>query len=274
MNPLAERIIGIALVIAAVLGLIFNIAGLVLVPRFERAVLQSTTNTLAIWEGTLETTDSGLVILDASLDNTIATMNSVEATTRGVARTVEDTSPLLETLATLTGEELPATVEQTQLSLAAAQDGIATLELLLFTLGEIPLLNLPLYNPPVPLTESLAEVSGSLTPMVDSFQEIERSVTEAETNLGLVQEEIDTLANNLNQIDRTIVDAKGVVSQYKQVVSDQREVIGTLRQSALPGITWGSRILSMILLWLAIAQVGLLSQGLEMIGRSRKRALA
>lgn len=273
MSPLLERVIGLALILGAVAGLILNLAGLVFIPRVAQSVRQGTVETLTVLDGTLNTTAEGLAVVTTSLDNASLTMEAVSTTTRDVAQTVEDTAPLLDTFATLTGDELPRTIATTQLSLAAAQEGTQSIEVLLSTLNAVPLLGLPLYNPPVPLYQSLASVSASLEPLAASFVEVEESLRVAGSNLEEVEVGITTLANNLDRIDRSIADAKSVTEQYQQVVEDQQAVVARLQANLEPAITWGSRAVAMLLVWLAIAQVGLLSQGIEMVSRSRRRSV-
>lgn len=272
MPPLLERLIGIALIVGAALGLLFNIAGLVLVPRLSATVRDGAVTTLATLDSTLATTAEGLVVVDSSLDNAQETVDALTATTRGVAQTVEDTTPLFDTMIDLSGEALPTTIATTQLSLLGAAEGMQTIEVLLGTLNAVPLLGLPRYNPPAPMYESLVNVSTSLEPLASSFTQIESDMATARENLDTVNQEITTLANTLDQVDTTIEDARTVTGQYQDVIEQQRAVVNSLQGNLDTGIHWAGLAISMLLVWLAIAQVGLLSQGFEMVARSgRKR---
>lgn len=272
MPPLLERVIGIALIVGAALGLLFNIAGLVMVPRLSATVRDGAVTTLNTLDNTLATTAEGLVVVDSSLDNATETVDALAATTRGVAQTVEDTTPLFDTIIDLSGEALPTTIATTQLSLLGAAEGMQTIEAVLGTLNAVPLLGLPAYNPPVSLYDSLVGVSTSLEPLATSFTDIESDMTTARANLETVNQEITTLANTLDQVDTTIEEARTVTGQYAEVIDQQRAVVNNLQGSLDTGITWAGFAASMLLVWLAIAQVGLLSQGFEMVARSgRKR---
>jgi hypothetical protein len=73
-------------------------------------------------------------------------------------------------------------------------------------------------------------------------------------------------------MDASLRDAQGVVSRYQGVVASLQADMRTLRgelPSGLNLVAWG---IALILIWLGVAQVGLLSQGLEMLGRSRREA--
>lgn len=268
MPPLFQRFIGIVLIIGATAGLIFNITGLFLMPRLAEAVRQETQGTLSRLNETLTTVEEGLVVVDNSLDNAGNTLDAVETTIRGVAEGIEETSPLLETMTSLTGEELPEIVSNTQASLTIAEQGAQGIETLLGSLNTlVPFVDIP-YNPDVPLHESLANISESLSPLVDSFVEIEKSINTAGDNLQQVSDDTITVADNLAEIDQNITDAKDVIDQFEEAVAEQKEIIISFESDANSAIRWGSRAISMILFWLIIAELGLLSQGFEMVERS------
>ncbi len=268
MPPLFQRFIGIVLIIGATAGLIFNIAGLFLMPRLSEGVRQQTLGTLSRLNETLITIEEGLVVVDNSLDNAGNTLDAVEITIRGVAEGIEETAPLLETMTALTGQDLPEIVANTQDSLAVAEQGAQGIEIVLGSFNSIfPLINIP-YNPDVPLYQSLSNISKSLSPLVDSFVEIEKSINIAGDNLQQVSDDTITVADNLAEIDQNITDAKDVIDQFEEAVKEQKEIIISFESDANSAISWGSWAISMILFWLIIAELGLLSQGFEMVQRS------
>ncbi|MGH2544829.1 MAG: hypothetical protein ACRDIB_18720 [Ardenticatenaceae bacterium] len=269
MRLILERAIGVLLILAATFGLILNILGFVYLPRVENAAQERVQETLTLLNGTLSTTGSALTVIDQSLEEAVATMDIVEVTTRDVSQALADTEPLLETMANIAGEELPASVAATQLSLEAAQEGAVAVEGVLFALNSIPLLQAPLYDPQVPLATTLSAVVTSLEPLPESLNEIEASMEIARANLGQVRQNVTTLANNSDRITSTIDEAKEVTRQYQQVVRQQQSIVADLQANVATWITWAARVFALILIWLAIAQIGLLSQGIEMVSRSR-----
>jgi methyl-accepting chemotaxis protein len=213
MPPLFQRFIGLVLIIGATAGLIFNIAGLFLMPRLAEGVRQQTLGTLSRLNETLITIEEGLVVVDNSLDNAGNTLDAVEITIRGVAEGIEETAPLLSTMSALTGQDLPEIIANTQDSLAVAEQGAQGIEIVLGSFNSIfPLINT--YNPDVPLYQSLSNISESLSPLVDSFVEIEKSLNIASDNLQQVSDDTITVADNLAEIDQNITDAKDVIDQF------------------------------------------------------------
>jgi hypothetical protein len=77
------------------------------------------------------------------------------------------------------------------------------------------------------------------------------------------------MADNLVQINTGLADAERVVGRYQGVVADLQADVRTLRDRLPTWLTWASVGISLVLLWLGTAQLGLLIQGLGMIERSR-----
>ena len=272
MPPLFERVIGLALIVAASTGLLFNLFVLAILPRVAGESQARVEETLTILNGTLTTTNEALLIIDRSVDDVSTTMAIARSATLEVSTALSDTVPLLDTMATITGEELPTSVVAAQRSLDAAQASAASVESVLFALNtSLAFLgSIPLYNPDMPLTETLADVSESLDPLVASMEEVETNLVVATENMEAIQTEVEELALNFDRIERTVEDARGVTSQYQEVISDQQAVITDLQRSAGSWITWGRNLVIMVLLWLVLAQLGLLSQGIEMFLRGRR----
>lgn len=264
MTGLVKRLVGITLIIAICLGLIVNLTGLFLIGRFEEGMQQGVVESLTVFDQTLSAAADGLTVVRSSLDDASESVGALEATTRSVAKTVKDTKPSLDTSARLMGSDLPMTIATTQNSLAAASQGAESIEQLLRTLSVIPFLDLPTYNPPVPLAESLASVQASLDPLSDSFIEFEENIQVSSDNLDDVNREIIRLANRIGEIQDTITEAKGVVGQFEQVVAQQQSVITTLQDNAEVALFWISRGLMVILIWVGVIQLALLVLGFEM----------
>ncbi|MDQ4077148.1 MAG: hypothetical protein M3220_12975 [Chloroflexota bacterium] len=272
MRRFFEQIAGLAMILAALLGLGFILLGLFYLPRVEGATQQRVQDTLAILDGTLETTAGALGVVEQSLEDATATMDTVEGTTRGISVALSESLPLLETVADIAGEELPASLLATQRSFETAESSAAAVEAVLFALNNSLSLfgGIPLYDPETPLATTIASVSDSLEPLPESLLEIESSIRIANDNIREVRANVETLANNLDQINRTLDNAQEVTTQYQEVVTQQQALVEDLQANADSWVYWTARVVAMILIWLAVAQVGLLSQGIELL-RQRHR---
>jgi hypothetical protein len=133
----------------------------------------------------------------------------------------------------------------------------------------IPFLNLDVYNPDVPLFEGFEEMADSLGRIPESLSEAKGGLESTVGNIEQVEDDFASMARNVGEIATDLEDAQSVIVQYQEIVSEVQGTISSAQES-LPGwlrlLRWG---FSLMLVWLAIAQIALVAQGWELIERSR-----
>mgnify|MGYP000053029214 CR=1 FL=1 len=272
MKRFLLRLGGLALIVAGAFGLMFSLVALAFVARAKEGATTAILARVDLASQALDATAEGLIVVSASLTRAQTTLGVLEATTEGVARTLGESKPLINDLASLAGEDLPASITATQRSLAGVEASAKVVDDTLAALTSLPFIGTLVYAPQEPLHTSLAEVSDSLGTLSTSFQQMQADLNTTGDNLERVKTDVETLARNIGAMDASLRDAQGVVSRYQGVVASLQADMHTLRgelPSGLNLVAWG---IALILIWLGVAQVGLLSQGLEMLGRSRREA--
>ena len=78
------------------------------------------------------------------------------------------------------------------------------------------------------------------------------------------------MAAGISEITTSLENSRDIVAQYQDVVADLQSLVTTVRQGLPDWLRWLRLGLSLVLIWLGIAQIGLFAQGWELIGRSRK----
>ncbi len=260
------RSIGIVFVAAGGIGILLSLLALIgvwtLVPRVARGV---DTN-LAVLDTTLITTTQGLVVISQTLVSTsenIAALQSGAETMRG---SLERTGPMLNTLVTMTGSDLPNTITNTQRALTSAQASARLIDNVLGAVTALPLPGLQPYRPQVPLNQALAQVSTSLNPLPASLKTIHTSLQGAQNDLISMQTELNTMSNDFRRIGDNVAEAQLVVGEYQQAVGQLQDQVGQLRHSAPNWILATAWLFSFLLLWVLISQVGFILQGLAYMG--------
>ena len=266
-----RRLLGFLFVIAAAAGIVFSVVGLIDVWRYRPVVTQTVMDNLALFDRTLNTTQDGLTIVSQVVQTTTVDVASLEITTQSLALAIHDTNPMLDSLASLTSKDFPAAVGATQTSLASAQGSAMLIDNVLAALTSIPFSPVAAYKPAVPLATALAQVSTSLNALTPSLATISTSLADGKTNLSAVEIQLNQISATTKGISDTLGSAQTVIAQY-QAVTTQLKLSVEATQLAAPGwmttITW---ILTLVLAWLLIAQVGLAAQGLDML-RGRREA--
>ncbi len=269
MKQFSTRIIGYILIVGAILGLILSIAGLITVPRVEQQVTDRALAGLDLLDRALLATAEGLFIADEAVQEASDIVASVQTTTLGAAQAVGDTIPLVNSVAALAGEDLPNSITAAQRALGAAESSAKVVDDTLGVLATLARLGGVEYQPSVPLHASIAQVSDSLDSFSASFSDMENGLITSAENLTHIESDIAKMADSIGQIDANLASAQSVIGQYQDLVADLQAESATIRESLprwLQLLKWGAWL---TLIWLAIAQLGLLSQGLEMIRRSQ-----
>jgi hypothetical protein len=260
-----KRLVGFLLIIAAAAGVVFSIVGLVEIWRYRPVVSQAVTDNLALMDQALIITQDGLTIVGQVMQTTTADVASLQTTTQAVARAIHDTNPMLTALTTLTGNDFPAAISATKTSLASAENSALLIDNVLAVLTSFPLSPVAAYKPAVPLHTALAQVSTSLNSLPPSLAAINSSLADGKANLGVVEVQLNKISDTTKEMSTALGNAQTVVSQYQAVTTQLRAQVEAAQRAApgwLMAITW---ILTFVLAWLLIVQLGLAVQGLDMV---------
>jgi chromosome segregation ATPase len=266
MGTALNRLFGPLLILAAILGLVFSLFGLVFVWRYKTIVTKSLDSSLDLVSTSLSTTAEGMALTQESLKTLSSSMQSVEGTLQTATQTIEDTRPMMDTVITLLNEDLPGTVQTIQVSLNTAYQTAQVIDSVLNTLS---FLSPNAYNPEVPLHTSLANISESLNALPVAFSQMADSLDETNHNFQTIEVDLALVQDAIRQVETSI-------GQYDQIIADYQVSLKTVEgeidklRSRLPVVTSGIAFgLTVFLVWMAIAQIGLLTQGMEM---SRRRS--
>jgi methyl-accepting chemotaxis protein len=264
------RTTGIALIGAGLFGLVFSVIGLVVALRTIATLQSALNNELDVVDRALVTTSGGLDIAATSLTRAQTTVGTLRSTLLNTSEAITDTLPSLDTLATLTGTTLPSTIKSTQEALGSARETAKVADSVLGAVSSFNLLSNATYNPAVPLNQAIGEVSNSLNDLPPSLATVDAGLRDARGNLERINANMDDVAEGVGEIGDSVRDAQLVVGQYQTLVGDLRGEVARVRLAAprwLNAVAWGA---SLALVWLALAQVVLLTQGWELMQRVRR----
>jgi hypothetical protein len=271
MKLVLKRLIGLVLIGTAVAGMLLCLAGLAGLWHVKPRVTAKLTAGLKLTGTTLETTAQGLDIVDLSLQTASASTAALDVALLTLAKSISDTVPLVDSLTALTGQDLPAIVIAAQTSLVTTQSSARIVDEVLRSVTSIPFFPGERYNPSVPLHVAFGQVSASLDDLSQSFAGMESSLKMTGANLGMVESEVHQMATQIRHIDTSLDEAEKVVGQYQALILKLRAQVEQI-QAALPRwmnlLTW---VLAVILVWIGIAQIGLLMQGLACVTHQRSR---
>jgi len=270
MGRWLTRVIGVLLIIAGLLGLGFAGVGLYVLAQVEKYVVSTALDQVKMVDQALSATADGLGVAKASLSEAVDTVKALEVTVSGVGDTVASSVPVIDSVSNLVGVQLPATLQTTQRTLESVADSSKTIDDLLAVLSAIPFLGIVEYAPEKPLSEGFSEVAASLEGIPASLQTTKTQLLTANKNLAGLESGFDTMAGNIGAIAHSLGGAEAVLMQYEGVIGQLRSSVGWINSAVPSWVSYARLGLSALLVWLGIAQFALITQGWELIGRSRR----
>lgn len=263
MNKTLKRIIGITLILAAIGGLIFSVFGVIATWSLKPQVTETLMNGAELANSTLETTSQGLDLARASLTIAISSINALNKTVEATAAAFETTSPMLDSIISLAQEDLPISITGAQNALDSAGQSA---EIIDSVLSALTIFNRNLYNPEVPMHVALQQVSESLDNLPETFATMETSMRNAKGNMETIQTEISQIATDIENITSSLEEFDKVISQYLDLVEDLQKKFSKLEDNLPTYVNIAAAVITIFLLWMVVAQLGLFTQGLDLLG--------
>lgn len=270
MKPFISRISGLALVSAAVIGLIFSLSGLVLLGVYSTRINANLMGTLDGLSDALAVTAGGLDIAHGAVMEADTALGSLAVTLEGVNTSLTESRPSLESISDLLGTELPNTIRATQDSLESAETSAKNIDNLLTSLSKIPFLGSLVYNPKVPLNKTIGDVSDSLNEIPEDLINAQKGMDLTIETMDSINLELGTIAESTTQIRDSTTETIKVIEDYQVIMDDFNKAVEQLQTNLPRYLRWATAAAVLFLLWLGLAQIGLLIQGSEMVRRSNE----
>jgi chromosome segregation ATPase len=260
-----KRLVGLLVFLIALPSLILTLYILVQVWRLQQPITVSLLSGVDVFAAALDSASDGLTTMQQSLDTTTANIDQLENTSQSLTQSLHDTGPLMNSLTTLTGKDLPTTITATQQSLNSAEGTALLVDDTLSALARVPFLPITPYQPQVPLHTAIAQVSTSLDNLSPSLLSIDKSLLTTSGNLATIETQTREMSQSMDKIKMNLVDIKQTVGQYRASVAKLRVQVTELRV-AIPGWVMIATWLSLFILgWLALVQVEWLVEGVQML---------
>jgi methyl-accepting chemotaxis protein len=261
-----QRLIGVLLIFASLLGLVVGVSGLVVLWQAEPTAADSIIETVDLFDRTLSATSSLLEVANDSLDQVDENIALIEASVEDVSETMNETAAATDTLAGMMGDDFTDIILETQASLVSVQNSARLIDETLQVISLIPGLGAG-YNRDDPLEDSIGEVSRSLNTLPASMAEIQISMEGAADNFRTLEQDVRDLAGTIGDIERNLSAADNVMGEYQAIVVDTQTRLEVMRQRIPDVVRVSVWAATAFLVWFLIAQLGLFTQGVELLSR-------
>lgn len=258
--------VGLTLILAGIFGLVISIGGLAILPQLERQAAQVAEAQIDVLDRALAATMDGLISAETSVVQATEAVATLEGLMADVGQAIDDTVPVIDVAAELLNEQLPTTIETTQEALTSVATSARLVDDMLAVISGIPLLGTDRYNPGAPLYQGFQDVADGLEGIPELLIVAGEGLDAGAESLQDVEEGFAAMGRSIGETTTSLDNAKTVLADYQQIIDDLQGTVSYVRES-LPGwlraIRWG---LTLLLIWLAVAQIGLITQGWERLG--------
>lgn len=264
MKAFALRLAGSLLIFAAILGIVISVSGIVFVWSLEPRIAGDLSRSIDLFDRTLSATSALLFAVDGSLQQVGKDVNLASASLGDVAAAMETTSTMTDAMATLIGVDFTRSLLEMQRSLVSVRNSAGLIDQTLRLLSFVPGLGSG-YRRDLPLEDSVVEVQKSLVALPASLAEVQEALKQTSRNFKTLQYDVDNLALTVGDIQASLSGAQQVVSDYQEIIAEARSSLDQARTRLPLYLKAAAWLVTVLLLWLLIAQISLFMQGWNML---------
>jgi ABC-type transporter Mla subunit MlaD len=269
MNGTSKKVLGVVLVCTSAIGFLLSIFLLFQVWHYRQPVTEKLQSGLDHASSILQTTDDALAVIDQVVNNVLTSTLYIDEATSALAQTMQSTSSFMDSAGTFVGEDLISTITNTQTALSSAQASAVVIDNILSSISNIPLIGIN-YDPKLPLNQALGQVSASLDPVQESLKNFQTNLNSTQANLQELTGQISTLDKKITTINTNLVQAQTTIYRYRAQVNSLISSVDKAKASLPAWITSIAWLLTMIILWLVMTQIGIFVQGILLLAPDRR----
>lgn len=245
------------LVLSAV-GMLLALILLVVVIFAGTNLKQGITSFSALARQLVGNTQSALTLADDTLTDISASFTALEDSLDELEDALAESSPMLEDVGRMLGEDLVVVVNEGQTSLDSAAASSILIDNTLGLLSRIPLIGIN-YAPEIPLNTSLANLSDSFAEIPGMLTDIQADLDTSSANLAQLGGEVGTLNSSLADVNRDLLALHPVMDTYQDALNDLDTGLIGFEQTATAWLVVFVVLISLALAW------WLFSQGLAFV---------
>lgn len=268
---------GFILIVVGLLGLSLSFMGANFGHDLTDSLAASLDAALETTADTLDTVEETLSQSRRTVDGVNSTVGQVQTTTANLALAIDDAQPMMEELALLVGEAIPDTISDVQDTIpniaqtAKVVDDTLRLLSRLQIEETVPIINYDIsiglgvdYDPAIPFDEAVEEVGQGLEPIAKASGRLESEIETTGANMGLLSEDLKDLADRLGELNTELGDFRPLLDEYSTLVADMQSDIraGQARLQEQAAAVKVATLLAAI--WLGLFQLLPIYFGLEL----------
>ena len=271
-----RKLIGFLLLLIGVVGVALSIAGIYFSDQIVSAMGDGLDSTLKLTADSLVTVEDTLSLAKITIGDVNAGLDTVGVTADDLAKTLEDTRPVLDQITQVATEDVPDNIEAMQATIPNIAEVAGVIDDTLITLNAFKIeesilgidINYDLgvnYHPTVPFDETVTAMGRSLDDMPDQLRDLQPNIQTASDNLATVSKDIYAVSDDLAVINGRIAEVEPLLGDYIGIVGDINGAVTTTREQVNTQLNTVGLALKIGLIWLGLMQFAILYLGWDLI---------
>jgi hypothetical protein len=259
-----SRLAAVIVILGALFGLVFSIAGLVLLWTTRDTVSAQASDYVGLAGRTIGAAQQTTGVFDRTLSQAGRDLEMINTLINNLGITLDNSGELIDSTAELVGTDMLEFVDNTQTSLRSVEISAGLIDDFLSVISSVPFIG-GRYRPEVPLRESVQRVSQSMDPLPEAFTQIQRDLRVASSNASTLRGQVQGMARQVQAIQTSMEDARRIVLEYEDIfteLSDRQERFAARLDERMELLYW---VITAFLGWIALSQLGALLSGISML---------
>ena len=265
MKKFLYNIVGISFTLAAVIGILFSLLGIITVWRYVPLVSERLLDGAYFAQRALNSSESLLDIAESTLTNTEENVALISAAIQGMSDALGETSDMATSISDLFENKFMDVIENTQNALTSLENSAKLVDNTLSIIAAIPLIGTN-YSNQTPLYNSVAEINDSLDDMPSDMQSLQENLGHTALAMQGLTENVDGLLENIQETQGDISSAKEIVKNYQSQVQEAKEKINYAIENIPHWVDGVAVLLTFFMIWLIFIQAGLLLMSWDRVG--------
>jgi methyl-accepting chemotaxis protein len=169
------------------------------------------------------------------------------------------------------------TTELINASLSATYDGLSVVDKILVDVMDTIDSS---ENVMVAMSQTIGDINnltsgflGALKLRLPGMQQSDNSLDNTADNFAVFETELENIASSFSQVNDAMTEAQGVMGDYQDTIVKTKDLVLDFQINGPKWVTVTSWVLTILLVWFAITQVGFIIQGLEFLRAPQEQKL-
>jgi methyl-accepting chemotaxis protein len=248
-----KPILGFTLLVLSVIFFLVSVGGLIGIWYYNQPLTERSMTLIQTTSDDLEGAAAAIELSRAELISTQAQLDLLQAILETLGINAEEDLNRLAEIVSRVEDTLTPVLDSVAGGINMLREALLNILDTLERINELPLVNIEI--PGIEEIEQGAEQLGNLQ------NQIEEGAGKIEQLSQTTQDTVDSLTTGFNQLEISINNLLGILDEYAEKIEDAQEQLSYLEDNLPRWIDYTSVILTVILVWLGISQVGLFILG-------------